>query len=188
MADLSTLIDSDFDDRAVKVSTGVPDPVPEGDYDLYTESTEAALTKDQTGALLKVTFSIASGEFEGSKIFEQFNVRNKNMQAQQIGIGELKALCAATGVEYEAVRSDTDLLLHHPFKARVGFDKQNVNPATGQPYAPRNKIKKYYPAGGPTPPASTAPAAAPVAAASPSTARPVTPSGASPWPRKTVAA
>eukprot|EP01030_Chromulinospumella_sphaerica_P034109 gene34109-35077_t len=34
MADLSQFLDESFDDRAVAASTGVPEPVPAGEYQL----------------------------------------------------------------------------------------------------------------------------------------------------------
>lgn len=182
MANLADFMDQSFDDTAVSASTGVPEPVPPGDYTLMAESTEAALTKDQTGAMLKVTFSVVEGQYEGRKIFTQFNVRNKNMQAQQIGIGELKALCLACEIEYDAVKAESDMLLHKPFQARVGMEKEQINQTTSQPYPPRNRILKYFPAGASAPAANTA-AVVPPAAAAP---RPASaPQGGTPW-RKTA--
>lgn len=159
MADLSMYLDESFDDRAVAASSGIPDPVPPGDYMLEVEKTEVTLTKDGTGALLKVTLKVVAGEHENQKIFPQFNIRNKNMQAQQIGLGELKALCAACGVDYEVARGDTDALLNIPFRATVGMEKTNINPQTGAPYPARNAIKKYVPAGQAAAPAPAAAAA-----------------------------
>lgn len=179
MADLTQYFDSGFDDRAVDASTGVPEPVPPGEYQLQVEKSELTPTKDQSGIILAVTLSIVVGEFEGRKIFPRFNIRNKSMQAQTIGIGEFKALCAACGVDYEVARGNTDALNYVPFKANVGMEKESINQQTGQPYAPRNRITKYISAGG----AASAPAqtAAPVQApkAAPA-ARPVA-GGSLPW-------
>lgn len=178
MADLSQFLD-DVDDRAIAPSTGVPEPVPPGEYLLHVERTELVTTKDGTGILLKVTLAVASGPFEGRKLFPQFNVRNRSAQAQAIGIAEFKALCLACGVDYEVARRDTDALLFKPFRAMVGFAKEQVNPATGQPYPPRNEVKRYIPAGSAAPPpAPAAPAAVAAPAAPPAAAR-----GDLPWKR-----
>ncbi len=184
MADLSQYLDESFDDRAVAASTGVPEPVPPGEYQLQVEQTELQPTKDQTGMMLKATLVIVSGEFEGRKVFPQFNVRNKSAQAQTIGIGEFKALCIACGVDYEVARGDTDALLYKPFRASIGFEKEQINPSTGQPYPLKNRVMKYIPAGQAAPAAAkqTAPAAkssAPAAPAAP--ARPATPQAGLPW-------
>jgi len=179
--DLSNFFD-DVDDRAVPASTGIPEPVPPGEYLMQVDANELVPTKDSTGMMLKCTLVIVSGEFEGRKIFPQYNVRNKSAQAQTIGIGELKALAAACGVDWEVARTDTDSLLYKPFRASVGFEKEQINPATGQPYPPKNRVTKYIPAGqaapaGPKP----APAAAGKTAPAASSARPAAPQGGLPW-------
>lgn len=179
MADLSNFFE-DFDDRAVAPSTGVPDPVPPGEYQLQAEAFELVATKDGTGMMLKTTLAVASGEYEGRKIFPQFNIRNRSAQAQTIGIGEFKALCLACGVDYEIARTDTDALLWKPFKANVGFEKEQINQTTGQPYPPKNRVTKFIPAGQAAP---ARPAAAPSAQkpAAPAPARPAAPQGGLPW-------
>lgn len=178
MADLSRYLDESFDDRAVAASTGVPEPVPPGEYMMQVEATELVTTKDSTGMILKTTLVIISGEFEGRKVFPQYNVRNKSSQAQTIGIGEFKALCLACGVDYEIARTDTDALLYKPFRAMIGFEKEQINQATGNPYPPKNRVMKYIPSGQ---------AAAPVAAAAPKpaapavAAKPAAPQAGLPW-------
>lgn len=179
MADLSNFFD-DVDDRAVAASTGIPEPFPPGEYLMQVDANELVPTKDGTGMMLKATLVIVSGEFEGRKIFPQYNVRNKSAQAQTIGIGELKALAAACGVDWEVARTDTDSLLYKPFRANVGFEKEQINPSTGQPYPAKNRVTKYIPAG------QAAPAAAPKAAATSkpaaaAPARPSAPQGGLPW-------
>lgn len=163
MADLSTIWDDDYDVDAVPVSSGQPDPVPVGEYTLRVCETELKMTKDGTGVMLSAMFEILDADYEGRKVFTNFNIRNKNEMAQKIGIGDLKALCVACGLEFADVKADTSLLHNIPFAAKVGLEK----PREG--YAQRNEIKKYHPAGG----------AAPVAAAPASTARP-TPAKAAP--------
>lgn len=176
MADLSHYLE-DFDDRSVAASTGVPGPVPPGEYMLQVEQTELVPTKDQTGMMLKAVLVVVSGEYEGRKIFPQFNVRNKSAQAQTIGIGELKALALACGVDWEIARTDTDSLMWKPFKATIGFEKEQINPATGTPYAPRNRVNKYHAAGQAAPAAVSATAPKPAPAA----ARPMAPQTGLPW-------
>lgn len=179
MADLSHFLE-DFDDRSVAASTGVPEPVPPGEYMLQVDQADLVPTKDQTGMMLKCVLTIVSGEFEGRKVFPQFNVRNKSAQAQTIGIGELKALAIACGVDWEVARTDTDALLYKPFRANIGFEKEQINPATGLPYPPKNRVMKYIPAGqaAPAAAAATPKAASPAPAAA---ARPAAPQAGLPW-------
>lgn len=177
MADLSHYLE-DFDDRAVAASTGIPEPVPPGEYMLQVDANELVTTKDGTGMMLKCTLVIVAGEFEGRKLFPQFNVRNKSAQAQTIGIGELKALAQACGVDWEVARSDTDALLYKPFRANVGFEKEQINPSTGLPYPPKNRVMKYIAANAAAPVPSAAPKAPQAPAA---TARPSAPQAGLPW-------
>jgi len=182
MADLSQWLDESFDDRAVAASTGIPEPVPAGEYMLQVEQTELVTTKDSTGMMLKTTLVIVAGEFEGRKVFPQYNVRNKSAQAQTIGIGEFKALCLACGVDYEIARTDTDAVLYKPFRAMIGFEKEQINPQTGNPYPPKNRVMKYIPAGQAAPVAAAAPKAAAPKAATPAAApKPAAPQGGLPW-------
>jgi Protein of unknown function (DUF669) len=146
MANLSFHMEG-IDDAAIDAATGRPDPMPAGQYELQPETFEIAQTKDGTGIMLKTEFGVVTGQMEGRKVFVQYNIRNKNAQAQAIAIGEFKALCLACGVDYDIAKQETDALLYKPFQALVGMEKQNINPTTGEPYPPRNKISKYIPLG-----------------------------------------
>lgn len=158
MADLNDVWgDETYDD--INPSSGTPEPVPPADYTLHLDSQELRETKDGTGVLLACVFVIIEGEYEGRKIFSNFNVRNKNAQAQQIGIADFKAFCIACGVDFAEARGDTSVLLQVPFRAKVGMSK----PKDG--YESRNEIKKYYPADGAAPAATPAPVAKPAARA-----------------------
>ena len=142
MADLLDYYDEGFDDSTVEASKGFDgSPLPPGEYVLQVEKNEVVPTKDQTGAILKLTYSVVEGEYENRKVFANFNIRNRSAQAQAIAIGELKALCLATGVDYEHVKRDTGLLEFMPFRAMIGMEKAQEG------YAPRNKVTRYLPKG-----------------------------------------
>jgi Protein of unknown function (DUF669) len=182
MANLSFHMEG-VDDAAIEASTGRPDPLPAGTYQLQPEEFELAQTKDGTGIVVKATFGVVTGQCEGRKVFSQYNIRNKSAQAQAIAIGEFKALCLGCGVDYDVAKQDTDHLLFKPFTALVGMEKQNMNQTTGELYAPRNKISKYIPHGeqGAAAPAIAStpkPAFIPNAGAAPSAQKP---SGGLPW-------
>ena len=187
MANLAEFM-TDFDDSAIPASTGVPEPVPEGEYMVQQEKSELVETKNKDGLILKVTLTVVQGQYEGRKIFPQFNIRNKNMQAQQIGIGEFKAMCLAAGVDYEQAKYDTSLLDYKPFRARVGFDKQQINPTTGEPYPPKNRVMKFISADdqAPAPAANAVPAKPAVAAQARPAAAPATGQAGLPWQKKSA--
>lgn len=184
MADLNEVWgDESFDDIAP--AKGFGGPIPTGDYTMHCESSELQPTRDNTGVMLKCVFVVIDGEHEGRKVFTNFNVRNKNQMAQQIGIAEFKALCLACGIEFADARNDTSVLLQVPFLARVGIEKAREG------FDPRNEIKKFYPAGGAAapapasvnapPPARPAPNARPAPAAAPAGQR-----AAPSWMKKTA--
>jgi hypothetical protein len=156
MASFTDFLDEEFDDTKVPVSTGVPEPVPPGKYTLQCEKEEMAYTASGNGIIFKVSAAIVTGEFAGRMIYMNFNVKNPSEQAVTIGISELKALVAALGIPWETFRSgDTGMILYKPFEAELGMEKENINPKTGKPYPPRNRVTKYI-----MRPAGSAPVAA----------------------------
>jgi len=157
MADLSEYID--VDPNTVVASTGTPEPVPPGDYCLECIDNELRPTRDNTGMVLSCTLKIIEGEYEGQRIFTNFNVRNKKPLAQTIGLAELKALSIACGMDFSQVVADTSVLVGIPFHAKIGMQK-----TTPEYPEPRNEVKKYYPASNAPAPQQAAPAAKPQAA------------------------
>ena len=180
MADLNSIWDDSDLEMAdnVQASTGVPEPVPPGDYTLELTGQELKPTSKQTGILLSCAFTILDTEYEGRKVFANFNVKNTNQVAQQIGLADLKQFCNACGISFADAKNDTTMLLGIPFMAKVGMTK----PKDG--YEPRNEIKKYYPAESAAP--APAPAARPAApAARPAAASPAAGGRAAPaWMQK----
>jgi hypothetical protein len=204
MARLYDLYDAGFDPNAIEAS--VPrEPLPEDDYVLVVEKTELVANKGNTGYRLDITYKVEGGAHDGRKLFINYNVQHTSEQARQISLREFKSLIDATGVNPEAAFEDTDTLLYKPFLARVilkpetiknGFGEREakINPATGQPYPPRNSISAYKSLDGSVPPQpapTPAPrAAAPAAAAAgrpatpPTAARPAAPQAGNPFGRR----
>lgn len=144
MANFTDFLDEEFDDTKVPVSTGVPEPVPPGKYTLQCEKEEMAYTSSGLGIIFKVSAAIVTGEYAGRMIYMNFNVKNPSEQAVTIGVSELKALVGALGIPWEVFRSgDTSMILYKPFEAELGMEKENINPKTGKPYPPRNRVTKY---------------------------------------------
>lgn len=175
MANFLEFTDEEFDDKAVPVSAGMPEPVPPGKYTLQCEKEEMTYTSSGLGIIFKVAAAIVTGEYAGRMVWMNFNIRNPSEQAVTIGVSELKALMAAIGIDWETFRSgDTSMILYKPFTAELGMERENINPKTGKPYPPRNRITKYIPreAGAPAPVGTKKPA--PVKPAAPKAAVPDT--------------
>lgn len=188
--------------------------LPAGWYKAAMEKSDMEPTNDGTGMILKTEFVILEGPFKGRKIFENFNMQNKNPQAVEIAQQALSALCHATNV----IRVTDSVQLHNiPLFVKLKVEaqrtedslKNEINPATKQPYKPgdpgtktyeaKNKINGYknindvptgYNGGGtaapaagngaPNPSWATQKPATPTPAAAPAPATPATTSNAVP--------
>ena len=74
-------------------------PLPEGTYTCHVKTAVEEKTKDGTGLMLKVELAILKPETsKGRTVFHRITLRNKNSQAQEIGQGQLSALCRAVGI------------------------------------------------------------------------------------------
>ena len=71
-------------------------PLPPGEYTAYVDASERKYTKDGGGEYLATTWLIHGGEYEGRKVFCNFNLWNKNETAVSIAKSQWRAVCEAT--------------------------------------------------------------------------------------------
>lgn len=158
--------------------------LPDDDYELEIIESDVKPNSKGSGTNFDFKVQVASGEFKGEWFFGGItSIQHTSAQAQAIGQGQLRALCNATGVDYEAV-SDTEELHFKPFYASVRSEtywsnKHNKNMT-------KNVIAKYLYEGMPdTPDAPPSPPAgkAEPAASAPPPAKPDTGAGRpkKPW-------
>lgn len=123
--------------------------IPAGWYKAAVTESELAPTADGTGTRLKYEMTILEGPFKGRKVFDAFNIENKNPQAVEISQQQLSALCHATGV----LRVQDSSQLHNiPVGVKVSLDSKRTvdalnnttNPATKQPYSEGDPGTKTY--------------------------------------------
>src|SRR6185312_16632374 len=159
-------------------ATGSFEILEPGDYRLETsEISEETITKDGTGAYVRFKYTVVEGEREGTQIFVNYNIKNKNEEAVRIAYGEISALGHSIGV----LGGHSDDLLYKPFTAKVGIEKGKPK-GDGTNYSDRNRIEKFYPADAGAPPAAKpAPAPAKPAVVATSAAKPAAAAGARPW-------
>ena len=152
------LFGNDFTEDFRNVEAQSFEPIPAGEYILQVTSAELKQTKSGTGLMVNVCFDIIGPEYQGRKIFQNFNIRNDNTVAENIGKQQLKALTVAAGITADL--RDTDQLLGATVKASVV-----VKPAKDG-YEASNNIKSYKPTsdampgvgfGAPAPSAAAAP-------------------------------
>lgn len=112
--------------------------MPNGDYQLEIEASDVVPTSTGSGTILKTTMIVvAPEEYKGRKLFNNYNLENRNPQAQEIGQKQFASLCRAIGID--AVEDSEDLHFH-VFTAKIALGK----PSKDGQYPARAEIKKYY--------------------------------------------
>lgn len=119
-----------FDSDTVPANTG-NDPIPEGKYTVVITKSEVKTTKNGDGKYLDLTMQVVDGEYKGRALWPKLNIQNKSEKAQQIGLGQLSAICKAVG---KAKIQDSSQLHNIPFRISVGVEE-------GQNGSKQNRLK-----------------------------------------------
>jgi Protein of unknown function (DUF669) len=80
-----------------KATVSGPVTIPEGKYNCVVLEAAMKDTKTGTGQYISTTLKVVDGEYAGQKIFHNFNVKNDNPKAVEIGLGQLKSLLTEAG-------------------------------------------------------------------------------------------
>lgn len=116
------------------------EPLPRGEYEVWATAAELKHTKAGTGQYIKLRFDVLEGQYTGRALFLNLNIKNPSEKAQEIGLGQLSALCKAMGMA--GIVDDTSELLNKRVIAHVKIDDIGWN---GDP---ENKITHFTPAAG----------------------------------------
>ena len=122
-----------FNAAEVAPNMGVMDPIPEGWYNVMIDNSEISPTKNGDGAVLKLRFKVVDGNFINRSVYGRLNIRNANVIAQRIALGQLSAIAHAVGIMQV---SDSQQLHGLPLKIRVNVVEQ-------EGYSPSNNIIAY---------------------------------------------
>jgi hypothetical protein len=134
MAQLATKFDATAHDTEQKDY----EELPSGIYELEVEASDVVPTKAGDGTILKTTMVVLRPEdYAKRKLFNNYNLENKNAQAQEIGQRQFASLCRAIGVQEV---SDSEDLHFKAFTAKIGLGK----PSKDGLYPARAEIKTYY--------------------------------------------
>lgn len=139
------------------------EPLPAGWYTATITEAELKETNARTGNYIKVRYDIVGPTHQGRVVFGNFNMKNPNPKAEEIGRQQLGDLMRAIGLPRV---DDTDQLV-----GKTCNIKLTVKPAEGQ-YDANNEVKGWKALDG-----STMPAAA-------KTGTPAKTSAAPPWAAK----
>ena len=126
---------AEFDTTNVVATRGF-EAIPKGKYLCVVLASEIKKTKAGDGLYLNIQLQIIDGQFENRRLFSRMNIRNPSEVAQQIGLGQLKALKEACGKPNEG---DSDNLHNIAILVDVGIRK---NKETNE-Y--ENEVKTFYP-------------------------------------------
>jgi hypothetical protein len=134
-------LDFNVNDADEKDAEGGGGPVaPRGRYMFQIVEGDIKENSKGTGLLYEFKAEITEGEFQGTKVYERLNVRNKNATAQKIAQAQLKALTLACGLD-PATTTDTDHLLYQPFQADIDIERYTPQGKTEE--KERNVVKRY---------------------------------------------
>lgn len=71
--------------------------LPEGKYVLTLNEAELKDTKSGTGQYISTQFRVKSGDYKGRCVFFNFNIKNDNVKAVEIGLSQLKKMLVLSG-------------------------------------------------------------------------------------------
>lgn len=110
------------------------DLLPAGWYTAIITEAELKPTKSGTGEYIKVRYDITGPSGQGRVVFGNFNIKNPNPKAEEIGRQQLGDLMRALGLS--AVH-DTDQLVNGHLSIKV-----DIRPASGE-YNAQNEVKGW---------------------------------------------
>lgn len=110
------------------------DLLPAGWYTCIITEAELKPTKAGTGEYIKVRYDITGPSCQGRCVFGNFNIKNPNPKAEEIGRQQLGDLMRALGLS--AVH-DTDQLINGHLSIKV-----DIRPASGE-YNAQNEVKGW---------------------------------------------
>jgi len=96
------------------------EPVPAGWYTATITQSEVKTTRSGTGQYISVRFDITGPSAQGRVVFTNFNIRNPNPKAEEIGLQQLNGLLRSIGL---ASISDTDQLIGGSCQIKVTVKK-----------------------------------------------------------------
>lgn len=116
-------------------SSGTRDfsPMPKGEYTIKCVEAESKDTKSG-GQMIAATFEVVGDQFDGRKIWNNFNIHNSSEVAQKIGREQVASWARACG---KPNATSVDELLERKFKASVDIEKGKDG------YADKNRIVGY---------------------------------------------
>lgn len=121
-------------------SAGNFEALPAGDYQARATSIELVDTRDKTGKRLKVQFSITTGPHRDRIVFGGFNLVNRNREAVEIAVKEIKSWFEAASIPVPA-----QLAMSHIMQLEGREVVLTLKVRQQQGYDDQNEVKRFKP-------------------------------------------
>lgn len=119
-------------------ASGDYEPMEEGDYVLTLEEAEIKQTKAGTGEYLKAKFLVEGPTNKGRYVWHNFNTKNPNQKAVEIGLGQLRSLLENSGNGDNLTIQSPSELDGIQVGAKIGVKKS-------EEYGDQNVVKYFMP-------------------------------------------
>lgn len=86
--------------------------LPAGDYTVIVDEASIKETKAGTGEYINMKLKVTEGDHAGRFLFTTFNIKNPNVEAVKIGMGQLKTFCKVSGRGDKPLTDVNDLVGH----------------------------------------------------------------------------
>ena len=106
-----------------------PPPLPPGEYLAFVDKSDANVTKNGKGHIVKLEFQILAGEQKGRRFFDNIIVAHESKQAEEIGLARLRSLCDALGIAPKI--RDTAVLQNRKVLVKLGKSKDGSTEVKG---------------------------------------------------------
>lgn len=116
------------------------EPIPSGWYKFIVKNMEHGATKDGRGEKLTTYFEVIEGPYMGRLVVDNFNLRNQNPKAEEIGRGQFSALCHAVGVLQVP---NTEMLHNIPFWGRAKLEPAQYDQNGNVAYDAKNSMSSF---------------------------------------------
>ena len=114
-----------------KVQTQTYDPIPPGEYTVQVTDSSVAMTKSSNKPMLKVTYTVRGGPFNGRKVFDNFLIGN------EVAMSRMKTLATVGGHLHPDMINDSDELHGMELIIGVKLKKEEGN------YPPGNSVSHF---------------------------------------------
>ena len=126
------------------------DPIPSGMY--HCQITDASVraaserAKNPGAPSIRTEFTVASGEYEGRKVFDNITIVEDDEKEDPVWKRRLKGLLGSLGYDTTGeLAFEVPNFIGRELDLKVGTQAKSVDPVTKQEYPPKNTAQSFYP-------------------------------------------